>query len=92
MTLLKQNGLPACLLALTLSPHASAALFDRGNGMIYDSDLNITWLADANYFKTQADADPTLINEIIAAVPTIYSTPNVLPESVLTPRVESGSP
>lgn len=27
---------------------ANAALFDRGNGMIYDSVLNITWLQDAN--------------------------------------------
>jgi hypothetical protein len=30
----------------------NAALIDRGNGMIYDSDLNITWLQDANYAKT----------------------------------------
>ncbi|PPD33372.1 MAG: hypothetical protein CTY19_07580 [Methylomonas sp.] len=30
--------------------HSSeAALFDRGGGLIYDSDLNVTWLADANY-------------------------------------------
>lgn len=27
---------------------ASAALIDRSGGMIYDSDLNITWLANAN--------------------------------------------
>jgi hypothetical protein len=25
---------------------------DRGGGLIYDPDLNITWLADANYAKT----------------------------------------
>lgn len=25
-----------------------AALIDRGNGMVYDEDRNITWLADAN--------------------------------------------
>ncbi len=31
---------------------ATAALFNRGNGLIYDSDLNITWLSDANYAKT----------------------------------------
>lgn len=31
---------------------ADATLIDRGNEMIYDSDLNITWLQDANYAKT----------------------------------------
>jgi hypothetical protein len=32
---------------------ASAELFRRANGtMVYDSDLNITWLADANYAAT----------------------------------------
>lgn len=31
---------------------ASAALINRGGGLIYDSDLNITWLADANYAFT----------------------------------------
>jgi hypothetical protein len=29
-----------------------AALLDRGNGMLYDDVLNITWLQDANYAKT----------------------------------------
>ena len=31
---------------------ADAALYDRGNGMIYDDVLNITWLQDANYAQT----------------------------------------
>ena len=30
----------------------NAALIDRGNGMIYDTDLNVTWLQDANLVKT----------------------------------------
>lgn len=29
-----------------------ATLIDRGSGLIYDTDLNITWLQDANYAKT----------------------------------------
>jgi hypothetical protein len=29
-----------------------ASLVDRGNGMLYDNVLNITWLQDANYAKT----------------------------------------
>ena len=39
--------------ALTLMlGSAQAALIDRGGGMIYDNDRNITWLQDANYAQT----------------------------------------
>lgn len=42
-------------------------LFDRGGGLIYDKDLNITWLKDANYAKTSVyDADG-LMNVYVAA-------------------------
>ncbi|HRX69609.1 MAG: DUF1566 domain-containing protein [Candidatus Competibacteraceae bacterium] len=57
--------------ALGFSGAANALLFDRGNGLIYDDVLDITWLADANLFKTQYDADNTVVNQIISAVPTI---------------------
>ena len=44
------------LSVITLS--ANAALYYRGNGMIYDDTRNITWLQDANYAKTSGyDAD-----------------------------------
>lgn len=37
---------------------ADATLIDRGGGLIYDDDLNITWLQDANYASTSGyDAD-----------------------------------
>jgi len=39
-------------LLVSASNLVHAALYDRGNGMIYDSDLNITWLQDANYAQT----------------------------------------
>ena len=46
------------LAILSLSGVAQATLIDRGGGLIYDDDLNITWLADANYAKTSGyDAD-----------------------------------
>jgi len=50
------------LLALALlglmSTASQAALVDRGNGLVYDSDLNITWLKDANLAQTSLyDAD-----------------------------------
>ena len=39
----------------------SATLWDRGNGLIYDDVLDITWLQDANYAKTSGyDADGTM--------------------------------
>lgn len=45
-------------LGLGLSAAANATLINRGNGMIYDSDQNLTWLQDANYAKTSGyDAD-----------------------------------
>ncbi len=51
---INMNRLWAALLlaGLGLSGEASAALIDRGGGMIYDSDLNITWLRDASYAQT----------------------------------------
>jgi hypothetical protein len=47
----------AATLALGLSTTAQATLMDRGNGMIYDSDQDITWLQDANYAKTSGYDD-----------------------------------
>jgi hypothetical protein len=50
--------LSTLVLGLGLSTTASATLIDRGNGMIYDTDQNLTWLQDANYAKTSGyDAD-----------------------------------
>jgi len=31
---------------------SGASLYDRGNGLIYDDVLDITWMQDANYAKT----------------------------------------
>ena len=57
--------------ALGFSGAAGAALIDRGTGLIYDDVLDITWLADANLFKTQYGGNNNIVNQIIAAVPTI---------------------
>jgi len=40
----------ACLFVVSSSAHA--ALYDRGNGLIYDDVLDITWMQDANYAQT----------------------------------------
>lgn len=45
-------------LCLTFAPPTNASLINRGGGLIYDTDLDITWLADANYAMTSGyDAD-----------------------------------
>ncbi|MET0089335.1 MAG: DUF1566 domain-containing protein [Candidatus Thiodiazotropha sp.] len=50
----KGIGLTAGLLFLSAS--ANATLIDRGNGLIYDDALNLTWMQDANYAGTQGYA------------------------------------
>lgn len=50
------SALAVCCSLTIESAHAQ--LFDRGGGLIYDSDLNVTWLADANYSQTSGyDSD-----------------------------------
>lgn len=44
--------LAGLVLVASLSGAAQAALIDRGGGLIYDTDLDVTWLADANYAQT----------------------------------------
>ena len=44
--------------SLIFTATTQATLIDRGSGLIYDADLDITWLADANYAMTSGyDAD-----------------------------------
>lgn len=50
--------LTAILLIFANMNSAWAGLTDLGNGLIYDSDLNIIWLQDANYAMTSGyDSD-----------------------------------
>ena len=46
----------AAALALSLAGTAHAALINRGGGLIYDTTLNLTWLADMNYALTSGYA------------------------------------
>lgn len=41
---------------LLFSMNTYAALYDRDNGLVYDSDQNITWAKDANLFQTLGEA------------------------------------
>ncbi len=51
---MKKLVIPLTVLVMICSmiSTATAALENYGNGMIYDTDLNITWLQDANYAYT----------------------------------------
>jgi hypothetical protein len=58
---IKAGLFEAAVLGLALSTSAHATLIDRGNGMIYDSDQDITWLQDANYAMTSGyDTDGSM--------------------------------
>lgn len=42
--------------------NVQAALVDRGNGLLYDTVLNITWLQDASFAQTSGyDADGLML-------------------------------
>jgi hypothetical protein len=56
-----RNTLGGLLLsAVCLVSVANATLIDRGNGMIYDSTQNITWLQDANLAGTTMNWDASV--------------------------------
>jgi hypothetical protein len=59
-------------LALNLAATtAQAALIDRGSGLLYDDELDVTWLQDANLFISQYTADNTIVDTIINNVGTV---------------------
>lgn len=45
---------------LTASSAAQATLVERGGGLIYDTDLNVTWLANANLAATNTFGAPVI--------------------------------
>lgn len=57
------NTVVASLAVATLMITKShAGLIDRGNGMLYDTVLDVTWLQDANYAKTSSYDSDGLMN------------------------------
>jgi hypothetical protein len=65
-----------CAAAFTLvSTFSTAALIDRGSGLLYDDVLNVTWLQDANYAKTSnysTDGKLYFLNAIAWADQLVY--------------------
>ncbi len=52
----KQVSLALATAGLLASGAAQAALENRGGGLLYDTELHVTWLEDANYAATQFTA------------------------------------
>lgn len=50
------------LLILLVSGVANAVLIDRGNGLVYDTVYDITWLSDTNYAQTSDYDSDGLMN------------------------------
>lgn len=64
MAHIQRSAALCCLgLAFAWTIAADAALIDRGAGLIYDSDRDITWLADANYGAGSAYDDGFLTTD-----------------------------
>ncbi len=61
MTNFKKTATIVLLAGLGFTGASHVSLIDRGNGLLYDSVLNVTWLQDANYAHTSgyAGADST---------------------------------
>lgn len=49
---MKKSALCSLVLLMLFAPGSRATLIDQGNGTIYDPDLALIWLQDANYAKT----------------------------------------
>jgi hypothetical protein len=47
---------------VTFSVTANALFIDAGNGMVYDTDLDVTWLKDANHAKSSGYDTDGLMN------------------------------
>lgn len=63
--LLSANTAQAALVAATAT-----------SGGVYDTVANVTWSQDANLFATMAATNATLVGDIIAASPTVATTPD----------------
>jgi hypothetical protein len=53
MSIGKAMSVLACITSLTFSGFAQTAFIDAGDGMVYDTLLDVTWLKDSNYAATQ---------------------------------------
>lgn len=64
----------------------------NGAALVFDDDYGtdgLTWTGDANLFKTQYDADNTVVDQIIAAAPTVTDSNG--PRNILASDFNTGT-
>ena len=61
-----------------VSGAAHATLMNNGGGLIYDSDLNITWLQDANYAAIDLNTPNRVTNMLGQTLMTAFGPHTVL--------------
>src|SRR3954452_25321045 len=54
------------LVLALLASTSRAALVDVGNGLVNHPAANLTWVADANLFRTMAAADANLVAQVVS--------------------------
>lgn len=54
------------ILCLFVSLFSQAGLINRGNGLIYDDVLNVTWMQNADYLRTSGHDVDGFVNKTIA--------------------------
>ena len=71
------------IIILLSAGECKAALYDRGNGLIFSDLTNTTWTQDANLFATQALSNAHLVQDILTAnfdnglnASIVHDTPN----------------
>jgi len=73
-TLVKRLAVAAGLMLCGVGAQAGLISYQaNGVDLVYDDVQDLTWMRDANLFKTQYDADNTVVTQIMTAVPTITS-------------------
>ena len=61
------SRLAATLVIVLFASTSRAALVDVGNGLVNHPAANLTWVADANLFRTMAAADTALVSKVVNA-------------------------
>lgn len=51
---------------------ASASLISRGSGLVYDDELNVTWVADFDYLGSISASNPNTLDGLINKVPYVF--------------------
>lgn len=77
------------LVLLLLTSHASAALYDRSGGLIYDDVLNVTWFQEA---KLRSGRESAGLRELMSrnfGLPT--TLPRIMYRTDLVKLIDSGT-